>query len=355
MSPNSFTGTVGYCTSLFVLEAATKAGLLIQYPGTRFRREMDGFGSLAGGHAARFAATESLLDMAARHRVTAVSVARQFPREYPKAAARIAQPLTIAALETRAGGTRMQGGALLLPVPKTARAKELAAEVRLANVTLSRASWAGCQPPRMYRAFRHDFTLGGRWIVAGAMPIQGMSKADRLRIRISGEAAAEVDATASHLAILAASAGGAMLPPDPYALPDYRRAVVKQAVVAALGIGRLPGKWPASMLAITPELADVDLAPLIAALAEAYPFLAAPGPVLGVDRRRVALRLQAIEAEALTQAMLPLWRAGVPVVPVHDSLLVPAPAAEWAAANLVAAYAARCGANIRVTRQNFGC
>jgi hypothetical protein len=350
MSPNSFTGTAGYRTARFVLDAAAKAGLLGQYPGTRFRREEAGFGYLDGGHAARFAATDLLLDMAARHHITAVSVARQFPREYAKAAARIAHPLTVSAPETRGGGTRMRGGALLLPVPKTAQAKALAAEVRLANATLSRVSWAGCQPPRLYRAFRQDFTLGGRWIVAGATPIQGMSKVDRLRIRISGEAVAEVDVTASHLAILAALAGVTTLPPDPYALPDHRREVVKKAVVAALGIGRLPGRWPASMLAATPELADIDLAPLIAALAEAYPFLGAPGRVLGVERRRVALRLQAIEAEAMTAAMLTLWRGGVPVVPVHDSIICPASAADWAETALVAAYAARCGANIQVKR-----
>jgi hypothetical protein len=350
MSPASFTGTIGYRTARFVLTEATASGLLVQQPGIRYRREVGGYGMLPGGLATRFAATPLLLAMAARHGITGDTVAGAFPRHHPATAARIRKPIKITAIETRAGGTWRQGGRLVLPVPQTKQARELAGWVKLANRTLAAARWAGCQPPQMYRAFVVDFTLVGRWIVAGAAPIQAMPAADRLAVTINGEAVAEVDVTGSHLAILAALSGVKLLPADPYAFPGYKREAVKKAVVAALGLGRLPAAWPDRMLAAAPELAEVNLARLTARIAEAYPFLCHAADILQVARPLVGHRLQAIEAEALTAAMLLLWRGGVPVVPVHDSIICPAGAVEWVEASIIAAYAARCGASIRVTR-----
>jgi len=350
MSPGSFTGTIGYRTAKFVLTALMDAGLLLQRPGIRYLRDFGEHGMLAGGLATRFAATPLLLAMAERHGITGETVPAAFPRHYPARAARIVHPIKITALETRAGGVRRRGGRPLLPVPKTKQARELAGWVKLANRTLAAVRWAGCQPPQMYRSFTEDFTLVGRWIVAGATPIQLMSPAARLAVTINGEAVAEVDVTGSHLAILAALSGVNLLPADPYAFPGYKREAGKLAVVASLGIGRLPGRWPRKMRAENPALAEVNLARLTAKLAEAYPFLSHAADILKVPRRLVGHRLQAIEAEALTAAMLPLWRDGVPVVPVHDSIICPARAVEWVEASIIAAYAARCGASIRVTR-----
>jgi hypothetical protein len=351
MDPHSFDGPVGYRTAAPVLDGLARLGLLTRYSGIRFRRAVDGAGDVPGGRATRFLATDALLGIANRHGITAASVKAAFPRVFPATAARIAQPITIAAIDERAGGARVRGGALRLPVPATAESKALASEVRLANAILARAVWAGCQPPALYRAFRRDFTLGGRWIVAGAVPIQGLPLAERLRIRIDGAAVAEIDASASQLALLAAAAGIPRLPEKPYHLPGFDRAVVKQAVVAALGLGRLPARWPDRMLAAKPDLADVELAALISELATAYPFLAAPGKALGVDKARVSLRLQNIEAAALTRAMLPLWRDGVPAVPIHDGLLCPATTAERVARLLVESYAA-AGAHIEVKTEH---
>jgi hypothetical protein len=347
MDPHSFDGPVGYRTAAPVLDGLTRLGLLTRYSGIRFRRAVDGAGDVRSGRATRFLATDALLGIANRHGITAANVKAAFPRAFPATAARIAQPITIAAIDERAGGARVRGGALRLPVPATDEARWLRKEVQLANGALVRAAWTGCQPPALYRAFRQDFSLGGRWIVAGAVPIQAMPAAERLGIRIDGAPVAEIDASASQLALLAAAAGIPRLPEKPYHLPGFDRAVVKQAVVAALGLGRFPARWPYRMLAAKPGLAAVDLAALIAELAAAYPFLAAPGVVLGVDKARVALRLQNIEAAALTRAMLPLWRGGVPVVPIHDGLLCPAAEADRAKGLLVESYAS-VGAHIEV-------
>jgi hypothetical protein len=347
MDTHAFDGPVRYPTAAAVLAALTGMGLLTRYPGIRYCREVDGFGDLPSGRATRFAASDALLAMAKRHSITAATVAGAFPRPFPGTAERIGQLIKMAALDPRAGGTRTRGGGVRLPVPATAEARALREEVTCANSALARVAWTGCQPPALYRAFRQNFTLGGRWIVAGAVPIQGLPLAKRLRIRIDGAAAAEIDASASQLALLAAAAGIPCLPNEPYSLPGFDRAVVKKAVVATLGLGHPPTRWPPRMLAGAPDLSAVNLKALIAEIATAYPFLADPGKALGVDKARVSLRLQNIEAAALTRAMLPLWRDGVPAVPIHDGVLCPATAADRAARLLIVAYAA-AGAHIEV-------
>jgi hypothetical protein len=347
MDTHAFDGPVRYHTAAAVLAALTRMGLLTRYPGIRYCREVDGFGNLPSGRATRFVASDALLAMAKRHRITAATVAGAFPRAFPGTAERIGQLIKMAALDPRAGGTKTRGGGVRLPLPATAEARALREEVTCANSVLARVAWTGCQPPALYRAFRQDFTLGGRWIVAGAVPIQGLPLAERLRIRIDGAAVAEIDASASQLALLAAAAGIPCLPKEPYSLPGFDRAVVKKAVVATLGLGHPPTRWPPRMLAGAPDLSAVNLKALIAEIATAYPFLADPGEALGVDKARVSLRLQNIEAAALTRAMLPLWRDGVPAVPIHDGVLCPATAAHRAAGLLIVAYAA-AGAHIEV-------
>jgi hypothetical protein len=92
------------------------------------------------------------------------------------------------------------------------------------------------------------------------------------------------------------------------------------------------------MLADHPGLEEVALKPLVSALANAYPYLCDPARVLGVARDHVSLRLQAIEAEILTVAMVPLWREGIPVIPIHDGILCPAGCLERVSESMVTAY-----------------
>lgn len=55
-----------------------------------------------------------------------------------------------------------------------------------------------------------------------------------------------------------------------------------------------------------------------------YPFLAAPAEAMGcVDAPALtSLRLQRIEADALTLAMARLADRGVPALPLHDALIL---------------------------------
>ena len=93
---------------------------------------------------------------------------------------------------------------------------------------------------------------------------------------------------------------------------------------------------------------SVCLGDITAALAARFPFLRQPAEVLGVAPEEVALRLQALEADAITAALVHAWSLGIPAVPVHDSIIVPQAAARMVEADLQMAYRVRCnGAVIR--------
>ncbi len=78
--------------------------------------------------------------------------------------------------------------------------------------------------------------------------------------------------------------------------------------------------------------------------------------ILGVPRDRVALRLQNLEAAALTSALHALWKHDIPGVPVHDSILVPDDklAVTIAESELWMGYKMHCGGSeIRTVIERF--
>ena len=344
MSAEAFDGTVPTRQAIAALDGLERSGLIHRYNGIRYQVALGDLGTGSGGRVARFAATGALLEQARQFGLTSETIGGAFRRVYPDKPPRRFDPLVLRPLTVRRNRHAKRGGdpRLLIPAHDTVAAA-LRAEVKAANAVLDRHVWAGCQPPRLYRAFRAsnvgEWNLGGRWIVAGtSRTIQAMPEKERLNIAIDGAPVGEVDATASQLSILAAHAGTTTLPDDPYAI-GYDRPVVKAAVVATLGNGGLPRRWPARTLAEKPELAAVDIRPLSDALGERYPFLQSPEDVLGVEKGRVALRLQFLEAEILTAAMRGLWARDVPVIPIHDSLLCPATEIEAANTAMIEAYA----------------
>ncbi len=357
MSRSSFEGRIGYRVAKQTLDGLTRAGFLVCYPGIRFLRSGAGGDDVAAGMTTRYAASDHLYALAASRGITADNVSVAYVRTYPSSPPKVPHLLTLRSIDARRGRTS-RGGGLGVPLAigaKDATASALRAQVKLANVALAGFRWGNCQPPRVYRAFREDWTFGGRWVVAGVAPLQTMSAAARLLVTIDGGSVSEIDATASQLTILAGLSGIAQLPPDPYSLPGYSRNAVKRAVIVTLGNGRLLTRWPQRTLEDYPELADVDLKALTVALAAAYPFILDPGEGLGVSRERVALRLQAIEASILTRALLPLWQDRVPAVPLHDGILCPAGHAARVVLALKAAYSeGASGAVVGVTPPSIG-
>jgi hypothetical protein len=160
-----------------------------------------------------------------------------------------------------------------------------------------------------------------------------MKKAERKLIRINGEATAEVDISASHLTILH-SLMSVALPKgkDTYAIPGLDRDPVKRFVTTTMGNGKIPVRWPAD--AATEYAKAFQKSPrqgYTGNLLKDYPF--------GTVRDRVLTdipllkeiascpygwaELQYTESNILIAAMKALMEAGIPSLPIHDSLIVP--------------------------------
>jgi hypothetical protein len=226
--------------------------------------------------------------------------------------------------------------------------------VRLANQLLAAPSWSNCRPPSLRRTFRGNWSFGGRWTIPGDSPVQQMSGEERLDILIDGQPVCELDASGSQLSIVAALAGVAELPGDPYQLGPlaaFDRDVVKAAATVMLGSGKLRRTWPKEM----EDDATVSWAEISSALVSTHPYLRHLSELLRVPSDRVALRLQNIEAQCLTHAMRTLWAELLPVVPIHDGLLVPVAAAGMAEVALRDGYRTVARAIIRTTRSVGGC
>lgn len=219
----------------------------------------------------------------------------------------------------------------------------------------------GCLPPRWWRPFGPDWSLGGRWTALGASGVyQRLSKEARRSITINGEATAEVDLMAAHLSIMHGLMGLELPDGDPYAIAGLPRAAVKAWVTAALGKGSPVRRWAAGAIDGTPELAGVDAAAVGAAIVATYPFMVAPAKAvaaaagldglrhLGTPERLLTHRLMALEAAGVTAAMhfLRIDRA-VLALPVHDSLIVPARAVRVTREALTLAFSAQARVSVR--------
>ena len=367
MNKNSFAGEViAYRQAEAALRGLTAQGLIRRYSGIRYdwAALFDG-PALWEGIAARFGATEALKNLAASYGIDQSNIGTVFGIRWPAKPPKVQEGVVLRPLADKRPGEKQKRRKDSLPLdrddPETIR---LTAEVEAANAVLAAHRFEGCTPPALYRVFNkdfslggsQDFSLGGRWITAGAMPIQGMSADARLKIRINDRPVAEVDVKASHLSILAAFAGVKKLEfDDPYTFSDApwsrlpnARKVVKSVAVAALGAGKLPTRWPNGMKDKLRVPDSVRLGDITEALAARFPFLQRPAEVLGVAPKVVGHRLQALEANAITAALGHAWSRDIPAVPVHDSIIVPQTAARVVEADLQMAYRVRCnGAVIR--------
>jgi len=146
-------------------------------------------------------------------------------------------------------------------------------------------------------------------------------------ITINGEQTIEVDLRASHLTLLHALLREPLdTEVDPYGIPDWPRQVVKLWIAQAIGSGNpRPRTWSRSSQkefeAERPGQFLEDCFPIreVGAAAKAkHPLLVALDPA-GIT----TLDLQYHEAEVLRLAMQDLMLAkDIPVLPIHDALLV---------------------------------
>jgi hypothetical protein len=200
---------------------------------------------------------------------------------------------------------------------------------------------AGANFVGLYRVFNDGDQPGFAWQRGGrfgSLPpgdrYELMHGPDRRRVlRFGDERVGEVDIGSSHLRLFYALQGERLpagLGPDLYDVVEgvHRELVKKGVVTPALGSGKITRtRWTDEALAFWSsnfhgrrELRDHHpVASVVEAVLERHPLLGRVGQP-GVPTNA---ELSFHESEVLRLAMASLRAAGVPSLPVHDSLLVP--------------------------------
>lgn len=315
--------------------------------------------------AARLRPTPRLLDLATEHGIGPDNVRAEFglqcSEKPPKVPAVLVERRP---LKTAYGGPRTssQASPVHSPPPDDDQTQRLSEEVCDANQFAAGFDIAGCLPPRWWRPFGPSWRLGGRWTALGrAGMYQALPTAARAAITVDGKPTVEVDIHASHLSIMHGLLGLPLPEGDLYAIPGLSRAVVKRWIVASLGKGSAVGRrgWPRGAVEEQPELRGLNASEVGAAIMARYPFLADPaeavaGPAglhelahIGTPSRLLTHRLMGLEAAGISAALAYLRHRGVPALPVHDSLIVPAGDVRQAGETLRLAFEAQARVSIR--------
>jgi hypothetical protein len=312
-------------------------------------------GAMRVGKAGCLWPTTKLLDAAAAAGVGPETVATDFRKIIPVTVPKIGELVIVKTLTTHPGESKDRRKKL--PVSALGSvADAVVADVAAANEFAAQFVVVGCRPPRWFRVFNGDVSLGGRWIAAGVDgPYQTMSADDRRTLTIGGEPVAEIDVSGSQVTLLHGLLGMQLPAGDLYDVPGFPRDVVKQWTMQAIGNGTVPRKWSPKTPSAHPARQH-DIQAVGAAVCARLPLLGnledAVGR-LGLDKlatrldvrpsRLLVLRLQNREARAIGVAMRMCRSADILALPVHDSLIVPVSRADEAKANLVEAYRDVCG------------
>ncbi|AGH49654.1 hypothetical protein G432_09645 [Sphingomonas sp. MM-1] len=154
-----------------------------------------------------------------------------------------------------------------------------------------------------------------------------MKSDKRAEIKINGESTVEIDIQASHLTLYHGLRKWAFDPTkDPYTIPDIPRHVVKSWITMTLGNDKFQTRWSENARDAFKQKTGLNLQ-------EKYPIAMVRDKILDhlpilKDWPEYDLDwadLQFIESEIIIGTMYELaMMHGVPALPVHDSLIVPA-------------------------------
>jgi hypothetical protein len=361
-------GPVGHRVFVRALDALKSLGLVEHVVGvTEFRNSA--FGSaVMQRFAARFRATPSLLELTARHRVPPQSAATHFVFKYelPK------KPLEKRKAKPTHTYTSRQVRGSSMTFDHTEASKKLEDDVRELNEFLSRHHIEGGVHQGYVRIFQNgddptfNWDYGGRlYSRPGDTNYQILSQKKRLKMRINGEAVAEIDLRASYLTIFHALHGAQLdQNSDPYRLPGFGEAgrdVVKLWMVATFGSPKPISQWPTALLKgyqddnhkpLDRKLYSVKLV-REKALAR-HPLMARWGEPFN-GRALTWGDLMFRESVVVVSTMLELMRDhGIPSLAIHDSLLVPQSAVNTAATVLKARFRSVTQQEVQLTYKPKG-
>jgi hypothetical protein len=338
MSPKDFPArTLGFSRPIFatVLHLLRNAGLLSVTIGQPRWRKAFGKVHNFNGQTTTFQATPALIDLATSHGVEVADWPAHWRSTDGRPAA--ANP-TEPRLELRGEKIRVQGKKLDAPVIAieltNPRVSELLEGINKLNGYLGRQQIEGIAFPGLRRIFSNGdapdyaWNKGGRYYsLAGGHRYETMSARRRLeRITFNGDRVGEADIRASHLTLLHALMDAHLeLSLDPYSAEGLDRDLVKWWCTQAIGSSNpRPRQWSSSakeMYAARHHGRQLQQDHPIAKVGEV---VRARHPVLaelktcGIS----TLDLQYHEAEILRLAMDELIVTAVPVLPIHDGLIV---------------------------------
>jgi len=186
-------------------------------------------------------------------------------------------------------------------------------------------TWTCVRPtpvPEVYRVYgRGSWDMHGRWYGWW----QNLPKDRRGELLINGEFVIEPDFAALHPTLLYALRGH-VLQHDPYALRGYERSVGKAVLNTAINARTIPVAIGSLMEKRNVKKADgsqewvygyQETARIVEAVMDANPVIKDD---IGSD---AGVRLMGIDAGMTHRVMKACAKAGIPVLPVHDSVIAP--------------------------------
>jgi hypothetical protein len=353
---NSFTGEeVGYRPFTAVVDAFETLGLIEIAKGFNATKIIQWEGCPTStyqlGKAARFRATQVLLDLGERSGVEATKSGKHFQEPKPT------ELVILKDSSHRVGKDKIPGQPMAyIRTPQVERIED---EVRLINSFLDTVDIQGGTHRGFYTVFNmgdvpsFNWNKGGRLYSVGVDSYQRNKDAERLKMTLDGESVAELDIRASYLTVLH---GKLDMPlqaetDDLYDVPGIgNRDIVKGWLIATLSKNGHLRKWPTEQAKafLKNQGQDLEQAYPIKTVKEAmltkYPVLESWGQV-EIDWGD----LMWAEAEAIRGAMIQLIKMyRVPSLPVHDSVLVPVSAVHLAMEALTSSYQFYCKIEPRV-------
>lgn len=229
------------------------------------------------------------------------------------------------------------------------RAEMQAVNDALGSATITLAGEPSATPPFMTRRFQidhkdapHTFDQHGR--LYGGM-WQSLPKTERHLLRVDGEEVADLDFTGMFVQLAYREAGLALPNSDPYeGVEGLPRAAVKLALSALLCRTGPMRRLPTEVRQIVgPEW---NAKRLCAILADRHPGIA------HLFGKGIGLRLMKTESEILLATLRELFAQGIPALPMHDGIMVPASRADAARRAMMRAAMEIVGIALPVARKD---
>ena len=159
---------------------------------------------------------------------------------------------------------------------------------------------------------------------------QTMMKKERLKIQIANEPVVEVDYSTLHPALLYAEVGK-YVPADAYVIDGWPRKLTKIALNTLINAPNIHSARLA--IAHHPAMSDIAEMGSQEALRAASSLIAdikrVHAPIAHLFHKGKGLELQRRDSDMAVKVMLILSQAGITVLPIHDSFLVPASKADF--------------------------